>query len=663
MGSYSWGWLALVPALGCGSVGGSSDATLSGTATLLGHTDNSGITVTLKEDTKATATTAADGTWSLSAPVGAYTVQYAAPSYENLAQEGVELTGTGGLAPAATLVHYQKWNTPRFFTSGGNAQLTPDQNTAVVTYFEGSIATAVAFALDNSRPPVELGPITSFTLTNDHIVWTNGVTVFARPLDGSKPAYELGHASGIQIICAKAYTAWRVYNPTNGLYSIYYAKTDGTVAARTTPVFTQQDGSHPIANYFCNDSRMMLFTHNTSAYPPTDSQASTPMHRIDFATGTTADVSVGLPTSYIYTYAQSPDGNYVYGYLEKYNSAGPLYDDFRGFVASVSGNNLTDAVSISASGGGVNYSYADYPYSYFGWLPDSSGVLYQTYTGNGVAGDLKIWKAGGTASSSVATVGTFTNVALLGKMIGYQDTSTNYYKVAGPDGTVATIDTSGNGLVGAPTFTTGTSDVYLMWHEATALNSGYVAKALGADVNLAPFTATPVTFGASLPSTCVLTDALSNTTYFQACGDGSIAAFPKSTGTAAATISDADKFTSIAAIQKLDEALFSKSDGTLYGLNAMGTELPIAKKNDPFTLTGTAVGPLFVFPETTNGGYIRVSKLDGSLNDEPLFLGGSSPPFTDPTAKGAWFFSAQLEPGRIEPIYLPATNVPSTTAP
>ena len=61
--------------------------------------------------------------------------------------------------------------------------------------------------------------------------------------------------------------------------------------------------------------------------------------------------------------------------------------------------------------------------------------------------------------------------------------------------------------------------------------------------------------------------------------------------------------------------------------------------------------------------YIRVSKLDGSLNDEPLFLGGSSPPFTDPTAKGAWFFSAQLEPGRIEPIYLPATNVPSTTAP
>lgn len=658
------------PTAGCVAAGA-----LSGVATLLGHTDHSGITVTVAGIEGATAMTDAMGKWSIVIAPGTYKVSYSKDKYFGQdSPEIIVLAEASEVAPSVELAHGEKLADDREITGGYGTQMNPDKSYLI----EGiNLAFGTAYyatPTDGSKGPTIITTNPSgIQYTNTHAVWTQGGQVFSRPLSGATEAVRLtANVTGTSFAVLGTpgtYTVIRRTRPAAGYteLTLHIARTDGSMLAGAA-LWTTPDSTHQLGSLVTNDTTALFVVSNSSANPPADAPANTPLYRMNLSTGTVTAVNMGFATNNGSIQSVSPDGTKVVGYLCQNQSTG--YQWCRGFYGP-----LTTGVPNIAPNPGVapsSHVYQDYAASIDGWMADNSVVYRTNYWYNGstgvyAGGELKVW----TGTSSPATLDqanpayyySSLSTYVLNNAVAWLGYPDRYLKVAPTTATptVTTLDSTQT-VAGIYTKTsTGTAASYLAWTQQPG-GTSYPNKIYG--VNLTPnFAAAPtvVQLGATLPATCQFEGILSNTTFFQLCADTqTLTAYPAASATASGTHAGVQG--SLGALKDADRVGFRKMDGNIYTASNAGTlgadVKPVMTKGD-FATNIINVGSWVLYRDSVRN-LTRISKADGSVADEPLFDcdGSTGQVWIDPGATRLFISSARCNNISYGMLHAPVTNLP-----
>ncbi|HVZ20250.1 MAG TPA: hypothetical protein VG871_04270 [Vicinamibacterales bacterium] len=618
---------------------GCADSALTGTAYLFGHDpadpahDHSGITVTLLQagasgsaaGSAASVTTAADGTWSIGAEPGAYTVQYTKAGYFTVTTPGVVVAGVGGgVAPTVTLSRSQRFNASTFTDYIYNLAYTPSHTAVVEMTYSPVDGDPIAYVtpLDGSHGTVTIPmPTTSPIIGDDALLWYQDNNVWSAPLDGSSQpcivgsAITSGGATGSITIVGtpKTYVVLEKVDPATGLQSLWTAKTDCSVPPPTAAAWTESDANHPIqasdydgfecrssSGWLYNDEHTVLFFTQDNNNPATSIGA----HRIDFASNTSADVPFTIPFHFnvISNALVSPDGEHVYGAAELLSGGsdenGNTFVDgaIRGFMADVTAESLTTPITLAPvvnanlvyeTGTQVGYEEVDWALGAVAWTPDSSGVVYSECCGPDfwiVNDNLRYWKVGAASATDLASYTTYPgnqscfDLSFFGNgVVGYPSTqSGSNYSITALDGTATTqvIDSSGLSTIIDPTTgaTTGpasyvdpaTGAAYLVWAEPTTAGGSTPNIIKSAAVTPSPLSATVTTLGSAIASTCSFSGALSTDYFYELCANtGTITAFPPSSATASGQFTGA--LAPLYAVPGANAIAFEQQDGRIWG--------------------------------------------------------------------------------------------------
>jgi len=683
---------ACSPTAGCVAAGA-----ITGTATLYGKTDHSGIVVTVEGLEGATTTTDAMGNWTIVLPPGSYAVTYSKDKYIGEREPNiVVLAEAAERAPLVELMHGELKDGERVVTSSYNYTLNPDR-TFLIEVVASAVGTSYyATPTDGSRNAVLIASNpTSVWYTNTHMVWltTNSgtTTVWSRPLTGASPAVLLGNTGvGFEMSLPtqpRAFTLMRKRNTATNLSQIFVAKTDGSVI-HAAPAWTQADTSHPLGNVYpaftpsivMNDTHALIGVENYTANPPVDTLASTPFIRVELMSNTATFVNTGFATNLVYFVAQSPDANYLHGWILQ-NGASSWW---RGFMVPISG---PAAPSLAPSYGASSNQFSDFTNGIFPvyWLPDSSGIVYQTYAygltaGGSAQGDLRVWMTTSPTSSVIAptnnagtngnfNIGSTGPYRLVGKHLIYGDgaAGSRSMKVAAVSAnpTSYNLDTSTFNTLNVWSNVDGS---YLVWNQAEAPSGTTSTKIMSAALPaMLTATPTPIQLGPNVPTGCSLEPYLSGDTFFRFCNDTrTVAAFAKSS--TAVTGSTDDVVGSKFVFAKSNRVGFRRGDGKLYSL---GTDLKVvANSIDPNATPVTSTS--FNFPGTSNlysdwlfyrdgtSLMTRASKADGSITDEPIMPCDVSLAYVSETTGNSHVF---LPSSRCQTLDYHITHVPTANLP
>jgi hypothetical protein len=662
---------ACSPTAGCVAAGA-----LTGTATLFGYTDHSNITVTVDGLEGVSTTTDAMGNWTIVVPPGMYTVTYSKEKFRTERSDNiVVLAEAAERAASIELMHGVLWGDERETTTSYSATTNPDRTYLIETPASEFGTSYYATPMDGSSPPKLVTSLPSGTVaySKTHMVWTTGTTgactnsiytgvpctIWARPLDASTPPVRLFAAAGdvdtMSIVQSSnrvyAYTIIRTtrFNSTAGFTetSFWVAKTDGS-ANPTVASWVQPDSLHPASQVVYNDTTALLLVNNNTntVGAPSDTLANTPLIRIDLATRVATPVNVGFATNAGAFITVSPNSQVVLGYLSQtLNSSG--YVHRRTFMAQLSGTAAPNLAPIAGASSSTSSQYSDYPAPSYGWMSDSSGIVFQaqTYTSASattLGGELKVWMATSATAATIAPyntsgfgVGIFAGGPyLVGKAFVYADGSSpsRVVKVANLSSTPQSYPLDSTGFdVMQFSFSVTDSSAYIVWAQATGASTYTPEKILSANLTF-PVTAAPAVtqLGPALNSGGCVTGgffspvgALSGTTFFKFCYGSSgttvdITAYPKSStaqsGTAPGVPASSFGGPIYVSIAAADRIAFRRSDGNWYSL---GADLkPLAVRIDQTTTP--SVVDQWVFFRDSSSLMTRVSRGDGAIIDEPL---------------------------------------------
>lgn len=619
------------PTAGCVAGG-----VLSGNATLLGHTDHSGITVTVEGVEGATATTDAMGNWSIIIGAGTYRVTYSKDKYiTQTSPDVVVVPEASDGAPPVELSHSERVGPDHVFTPfyGYDSFLNADK-TFLIEYVQGAFGTTYyATAMDGSTGPVHLVTNPSnIRFTGTHAVWNEGNIVYSRPLTGASAPVNLSSTitgGSISVFGTPgAYTVIRRVRqlPTFNESSLYVAKTDGSSLAGPA-IWTQPDNAHTLGSYAGNDSFGLFTVSNNSnpSGPPGDAVATTPIYRVDFAAGTATAVDIGFATNDLSFFSVSPDQSRVYGYVRQFTGTRHWY---RGFIADIAAGAPRLAANYGTAGT-TQTIFHDYPSNTDGWLADGTLIFRTTYWHNGSAyqgGELKIWPPTGDAITLSGTNQTypyyiqFSPLYVLNGAIAWREYPINYIRVVGmaDAATIYNLDTTGLASGVWTKVGTGTGGSYIAWTQVPS-GTNLPNKVFGANIPTTVASQPPtVQLGPNVPATCSFEGTLSGTTFFQLCSEtGTLTAYAAASNTPAGTASGVHG--SLFTMPDADRIAFRKTDGNVYTASNAGTladVTPLATKADgnaPIKAVGT-----WVLYRDAEQQLTRVSKADGSVIDEPL---------------------------------------------
>lgn len=617
---------ACSPTAGC--VAGGS---LAGTAKLLGKTDHSGITVTVNGVEGATATTDAAGAWSILIPPGRYTVTYSKDKYiSETSPDIVVVADAADVVPEVELAHGEELGFERPITGGYSSFQNVDKSYLIEVVGSAFGNAYWATPMDGSTGPslIVASPNQIF-FTSTHAVWTESNIVFSRPLTAATEAISLSSTisgGSLSIVGTPGtYTVIRRTRPLPTYHetSLYIARTDGSTPAGTA-VWTQPDAQHTYFDFVNGDTYGLLSVQNSTNNngPPGDAAAQTPIHRIDFAANTSTALNIGFAASWVDFRSVSPDASRVYGHV--YTQLAPCcatpFEQYRGFIGSIASGAMTMSPSTATS---TYYSvFHDYGQYFDGWTPDNTLIFRTTswYNGSGnVGGELKAWFANGTLATFASNPSTYYNFnpVLLNGAIAWRDSGS--LRVAGitTSPTAYTLDSSG--LVSGfwAKAGTGATGSYVAWTQVPA-GTQLPNKVFGANIPTTVTSLPPtVQLGPNIPATCSFEGALAGTTYFALCPEtGTLTSYAAASNTPAGSTSGVHGSLFLVGSDRVG---FRKTDGSVYSTSNSGTFADlkaIATKvdgNSPLPV----VGSWMMYRDAT-AGLTRVSKLDGSIIDEPL---------------------------------------------
>jgi hypothetical protein len=481
--------------------------------------------------------------------------------------------------------------------------------------------------------------------------------VWSRGYDGSQPVI-LGAVFGgdsLSVVGTPgAYAVLRKIHD-NGTFaetSLYVVKVDGSTPM-ASPVWVQPDAQHTYSYLVSNDTTALFAVNNSTASPPTDGQANTPLHRIDLATSAISNVNAGFATNDSAYFGVSPDGSYLFGYLHQ----GAPTSWYRGFLIPISG---TAGPALAPDYGSGATQYSDRASGNVAWFSDNSGVVYQTLsygpTAGGTAeGQLKVWATSRATSTTLVPLNSYSGGwTVHNKVVVYRDPSVtgSPLKVVSAHSatpSIYTLDPNPSSLFlqdFAFDDLPGMSS-YFVWTESVSSGDSTRQKIFSA-VMPDPLLSAPaaVQLGGALAADCQFEGALSDRTYWQLCRKtGTLSGFPQSTTAAAATTQMVRP--GLIPLPDADRIGYRRYDGKLYSSPNTGTltDVKLVSAVWDATVPLRAYGK-WVLLTDSNGGYLRASNADGSSIDEPQSTCSfySKPPTGNNTA---WQQAFSDKPGSV----------------
>lgn len=664
------------PTGGCVAAG-----VLTGNATLYGETDSSGITVTVEGLEGVSTTTDAAGNWSLGAlPPGTFDITYSKAGYLSITDGGVGVTDVGASSPPDVVLQagYHLNQEQVTFYSGYFSGPVSSPSGKSIVYLQRDVAgipTFYGYRLDQPVQDAKLydqyGASDPY-IGDDYVAWTRfDNTVWAKPLNGG-PAHLLASAipnDEFTIVgTVTQYVILRLHHYTGVFdqYSLFVVKADGSTPIGA-PVYVTPDANHGIDFVVNNDTTAVV-----GLYDSTGSPTTSPLLRIDLASGAKTVVNAGFATSDTVFTSMSPDRTQITGYL-----IGTGWK--RAFLMAIDGT--AQPALAPDYGATANPKFSDFPVNEdVRWLPDSSGAVYQSqqYTKSdmGIAeGGLKLWLVGQSQSTLLVPLNSYGSFtwSVHNKSVLFRDTTTGTspMRIVSAHSTspqIYPLDVFGAYIQDYISNDEG-GTTYIVWTQS--LSSGNTQRnKVFATLITPPLTAAPqvVQLGGTIPAACnsEFYGWLSDHTYWQLCNNtGVLNGYPELT-MAASTIPNV--LWPVYPLPDADSAAYVKFDGKLYTSPNTGALTESRLVSDTFATTPNkeaavfALGKGLIFRDGERA-YMRASAADGSMKDKPLtscqpdqFSSETGYFTTDPTRTFGWWFSMPCGQSRFEDFALPAEN-------
>jgi hypothetical protein len=637
---------------------------LSGKATLFAHADHSGITVTLVgTDPPVTATTDAAGAWRVEGvPAGVYAVKFEKATWIPQTLDGVTivpeaLAGT----EAVELTHASLLATG--YSINGSWQ-SPDKKVAYWSRLvNSSYYNIFGAAVDGSTGVRLMAQAAGVPYpANKAWVWKENDVIYSRRLDGSQPnrlGFRGPSDSDIQVVATGGeYTAiLKTANVAAPNQSLWIAKTDGTAAPATTAIWTQTDVNVTFNSITMNDTHGILFLSHYAGGSPTPTADT--LWRVDLAANTKAVITNGFPANSYGGQILSPDGTALYGWASRFDGSITWQ---RGFMLNMATGLPAYAPDYASSGANAKSSDRNVNNTNMGWLKDSSGFVFQAGTyllaDNSTTGEgqLKVWRKDQTTSTTLVArtayiqpggTAAFNTPSTVGTAVVFLDNTYNLKAVSADDTTpnTVTLDNSTLGIARAIWANTEGDAAYVVWAQATGVNSGVTGKFMSANMPLPLTAANTVQLGPNVAANCQTNyeAILPRTTFYMLCNDTAshvLTAFARSTTAATGTYPDVKQGT-LFSVPGGDRAVFAKYDNRLYSAPAMGSTMALVSNFPNSNGPRLAFGDGLLFTDTATSSTFA-SAVDGSAVDELMFKGIIQTTFFDNELKNVLMPNVQV---------------------
>jgi hypothetical protein len=594
--------------------------TITGSALLFGHgpTGNAGIAVSVA-GTSTVAMTAADGTYSVDVPAGAYALSFAMPKYidASIASVVVEAASTS-IAPTVTLTHgHLVGALAPSATTPDAAFYSPDRThvvidtispTPTVTMLDGIVADGSSDVALFEYPTTGSFVAPAFVVTNDGVAYQQPEGVWSRPLDASTSPHLIiptpgAFGSSVRLVGGSEHFAVAFLTDTSKTFalSLVAARTDG---AASVVLWTQGSATQFSGQLLRAGDDAIAFVVSDTAGAATAIHSFDPVHGVD-TVASLSGLAGGSFTGVNFPFAQTPDRQW-------FLFSGPQ----NGVARTVLYQLGTTSVAVSPNASTVRPNTAEAMY-------DSSGFTFADDTANGY------WFWGTTVVGSTNPLvlvppASFNPNAgfpshLYGSVVPFVDVAdSNRLKVV-------SVPTAG-ALVPS-TFPLDITPGRTFWQvnaahtELDAVWSSTGVQLKGVTIPL-PMTAAPnvATLGSPLGTVCAqyFTNALRSTpllngAFFYLCPDTNtlFRYSPPFTGNPSPTTVDSP----VTTMQPLPQGIaYFRGDGTWYVADASSTTL--VSRTAPSWITFFALAQWLLFDDDAQ--IARASRIDGSAIDEPL---------------------------------------------